>query len=97
MNERVKAITNVIIEIALLLNAILTAAGKSPLPFDQDAVTVTIASLAAGADAVYCWWKNQNVTVEAQTAQKLADEMKADRGLIGGETDPLGDEVQNDR
>lgn len=89
MNEKIKAITNVIIEMALLLNAVLTAAGKNPLPLDQDAVTVTIASIAAGVDAVWCWWKNQNVTVEAQTAQKIADQMKADRGLIGGEGDPL--------
>ena len=89
--ERVTAICNVIIEMVLFLNAILTASGKSPLPLDADEVTVTVSSLIAGVDAVWCWWKNQNLTAEAQTAQKLADEMKADRKLIGGEIDPMPD------
>lgn len=89
--ERAKAIANVIVEMVLFLNAILIACDRSPLPIDADAITVTISAIFAGADAVWCWWKNQNITAEAQTAQRLADEMKADRELIGGEGDPLGD------
>lgn len=91
MNERITAIVNVIVELALLANAILTAAGKNPLPLNQDALTVTATSVLAGLDAVYCWWKNQNITAEAQTGQRLIEQMKADRGMVGGEGDPLGD------
>jgi SPP1 family holin len=94
--ESTKAIINLVIEAILFLNAILTAAGKNPLPLDTDAITVTLTSVFAGISAVYCWWKNQNITVEAQTAQKIADEMKADRELIGGEENPLGDSEGDD-
>ena len=91
MQEKAKAFTNILIALALLVNAVLTAAGKSPLPINENDIAVTVAALAAGLDTVYVWWKNQNVTIEAQTAQKLADELKADRALAGGEGDPLGD------
>ena len=89
---REKAIANIIIAGLLLLNAILTAAGKNPLPFDEHAITETLAYIAAAVDTVWVWWKNQNVTIEAQTAQKIMDEMKQNRDEAGGEGDPL--EVQ---
>lgn len=96
MKEKSKAIANIIIALVLFINSLLTAAGKSPIPIDEDSVAVTISSLIAAADIVFVWWKNQNVTPEAQTAQKIADQLKADRNEIGGETDPLGDERGKD-
>lgn len=92
MGERTKAIINLIIAAVVLVNAILTASGRNPIPFDQNAVAEFITYAAAGLETVWIWWKNQNVTAEAITAQKIADEMKADRDLAGGEGDPLGDE-----
>ena len=89
MKETGKAIANIIIAGLLLLNAILTASGKNPLPFDEYAITGALSYLAAAVDTVYVWWKNQNVTLEAQTGQKIIDEMKSNRDEAGGESDPL--------
>lgn len=90
MKEKVKAIANIIIAAVLFLNAILTASGKNPIPFDESAITEALSYLAAGIDTIWIWWKNQNISVEAQTAQKVIDEMKANRNKAGGEGDPLG-------
>lgn len=90
MKEKSKAIANVIIAGLLLLNAILTASGKNPLPFDEYAITETLSYIAAAVDTVWIWWKNQNVTIEAQTAQKIMDDMKKSRDMSGGEGDALG-------
>lgn len=90
MKEKVKAIANIIIAAVLFLNAILTASGKNPIPFDESAITEALSYLAAGIDTIWIWWKNQNISVEAQTAQKVIDEMKVNRNKAGGEGDPLG-------
>lgn len=92
MTEKVKAITNIIVAGLLLFNAILTAAGKNPIPFDEHAITEALAYIAAALDTLYIWYKNQNITVEAQTGQKIINELKANRDKAGGEGDPL--EVQ---
>lgn len=92
MEERTKAIINIVIAFAVLINAILTAAGRNPIPINENAVAEVISYTAAGLETLWIWWKNQNLTPEAITAQKIADEMKADREMAGGEGDPLGDE-----
>ena len=92
MEERTKAIINIVIAFAVLINAILTAAGRNPIPVNENAVAEVISYTAAGLETLWIWWKNQNLTAEAITAQKIADEMKADRETAGGEGDPLGDE-----
>lgn len=92
MEERTKAIINLAIAAVVLINAILTASGRNPVPINENAIAEFISYGAAGLETVWIWWKNQNVTAEAITAQKIADEMKADREMIGGEGDPLGDE-----
>lgn len=91
MNEKGKAIADILIALVLFVNAILTACGKSPLPLNEDAVTMTICSIASALDIIYVWWRNQNITIEAQTAQNTLNELKASRDLAGGEGDPLGE------
>lgn len=89
MKEKGKAIANIIIAGILFLNAVLTAKGNNPFPFNENAITETVSYIVAGLDAVWIWWKNQNITIEAQTAQKIMDDMKNDRNKVGGEGDPL--------
>ena len=88
---RIKAITNLAIAMLLLANAILTAMGKSPLPFDQTEVTEMISYVASIVATLWAWWKNNNMTIEAETGQAIIDEMKANRGEAGGDGDPLDD------
>ena len=79
MNEKVKAIIRLIVMAVLLVNMGLTVAGKNPIPLDETALTEWLTVAAAGISAVYSWWKNNNVTKQAQQAQAVLNELKADK------------------
>lgn len=87
--SRAKALTNLVVAMVLLANAILTAMGKSPLPFDQTEVTEMVSYAASIVATMWAWWKNNNMTIEAETGQALVDELKSNRNEVGGESDPL--------
>lgn len=76
MNEKVKAIIRLIVMAVLLVNMGLTVAGKNPIPLDETALTEWLTVAAAGISAVYSWWKNNNVTKQAQQAQAVLNELK---------------------
>lgn len=70
-----------IIRIAVLaittINAILTASGKNPIPFDESAFTECLAYIINGVCAVWAWWKNNNMTKEAIEGSALTRALKA--------------------
>lgn len=76
MNEKVKAIIRLIVMAVLMVNMGLTVAGKNPIPLDETALTEWLTVAAAGISAVYSWWKNNNVTKQAQQAQAVLNELK---------------------
>lgn len=77
MNEKIKAIIRLIVMAVLMVNMGLTVAGKNPIPLDETALTEWLTVAAAGISAVYSWWKNNNVTKQAQQAQAVLNELKA--------------------
>lgn len=60
-----------------LLNAILTAAGKNPLPYSEtetyEAVSIVLAVIAT----IVGWWKNNSFTPAAIQADKYMKELKS--------------------
>lgn len=68
------------IRLAVLLyavtNASLLAFDINPLPFTDEEVSAGITAILAFGSSVYAWWKNNNVTREAQRAQLELDRMK---------------------
>lgn len=72
-----------IIRIAVLaittVNAVLTASGKNPIPFNENAFTECLAYVINGACAVWAWWKNNNVTRNAQHAQKVLNRLNREK------------------
>ncbi len=87
MKSRIEAIASLIVTALFIVNSVLTASGKNPIPYDEDSVYMTISNVLTGISVLYVWYKNQNLTVEAQTAQDLLDEMKADRNEPDGSND----------
>lgn len=73
-----EAITRLVIAVILLVNAVLTAKGYNPIPFNENAVTEAITQLFAAAGVVWVWWKNNNVTHEAREAQEYLNWLKSD-------------------
>lgn len=79
MNKELsKAIINLVVMAALTINAGLTAKGINPIPFDESAVTEWLTYIASGLSAIWAWWKNNNVTKNAQYAQESLNVLKTD-------------------
>ena len=72
----VKAIIRLVVTIVLTVNAYLTAKGINPIPFDANTFTEVATQVAAGASVLWAWWKNNNVTSAAQTAQSVLTSIK---------------------
>ena len=59
-----------------LLNTILTAAGKNPLPFSDTDVYSAVTAAATAVTAVIAWWKNNSFSKEAIRADEYMKELK---------------------
>jgi hypothetical protein len=71
--ERVKAIaTIVVVAVVNVLNVLGYA-------MDAEPYVNAITSVCSAVGIAWAWWKNQNVTVEAQQAQVYLDGLKAAR------------------
>lgn len=53
-----------------LINQILVTFGYSPIPFENEAIEQTVASLFTGLTAILAWWKNNSFTQKARLADK---------------------------
>ena len=71
--ETLKAIITIIVTAAVNIANVLGYA------LDMDTVLNAVLSVFAFACIVYSWWFNQNVTLEAQEAQKLLNQLKAEK------------------
>lgn len=71
-----QAIIRLLVATIVLLNQILVAYGWSPLPFSEEEIYNGLSALASAVVVVWVWWKNNNVTNEAQQAQKELDKLK---------------------
>ena len=62
-----------------LLNQLLTAAGKSPLPIEDDTVNLLVSTVATVLAAGVAWWKNNSFSPAAQEGDKVMKELKGER------------------
>lgn len=81
MNGKVKAIIRIAVLAITCINAALTAAGKNPIPFDENAFTEFVAYAINGVAAVWAWWKNNDMTYAAQEGTKVTHALKADKEI----------------
>lgn len=71
--ERIKAIATIIVTAGVNIANILGYA------WDAEPIVNGVLSVISFAAIVYSWWFNQNVTCEAQEAQKVLNELKAEK------------------
>lgn len=91
MKVSTETIIRTIVLVVALINQILTAIGKNPLPFSDDVIyeAVTLA-VTIGASA-WAWWKNNSFTKaaieadEVMAAKKLGIEQNTVEDGIGVE------------
>ena len=77
MKGKKGAIIRILVLAITTTNAILTAMGKNPIPFDETAFTECIAYIINGVAAVWAWWKNNDMTKEAVEGTALTHALKA--------------------
>lgn len=92
MNERIKAFMRILVTAVAMINAILVAKGISPIPFDETAVTQFVSDAVAGAATFWVWWKNNNITKEAMSAQLHLNELKKGYSPDDGEMENMENE-----
>jgi len=71
-----QAIVRLVVLVILLINQTLVTLGWSPLPFSEEQIYEAVSSVAVVGVAIWTWYKNNNVTKEAQEAQKVLDKLK---------------------
>lgn len=80
-----QAIVNLVVLAILLLNQTLIIFGWNPLPFSEEQIFEGVSAVATAVVALYTYYKNNNLSKEAQEAQKVLDELKqAKRNEKGG-------------
>ena len=72
-NERISAIVTVVVQMFFVINAILTAAGRNPIPFDETAVTETLTYIITIGWSAWAWWRNNNLTKAAVKGQEVTN------------------------
>lgn len=75
-NQRLAAFARLLVPFYALVNAFLLSLGYNPLPFSDEEVTAAVNTVIGAVGTLYVWWKNSNVTKEAQEAQLLYDQVK---------------------
>ena len=73
-----QAIVRLVVLVILLVNQTLIVMGWSPLPYTEDQIYEAVSSVATVAVAIWTWYKNNNVTKEAQQAQEYLDKLKGE-------------------
>ena len=77
-----EAITNVLILVVALINAILQMLGINTLPIENEELSAVVSGVFLVGMALWNTWKNRNVTTVSQEVQQIADAVKNGELLI---------------
>ena len=69
-------IARTVVLVVSLLNVLLNAFGKNPLPFSDDEVYTTVSTVVAVVASLAAWWKNNSFTPEAIEADDFMTRLK---------------------
>lgn len=70
MDYKTQAIIRGICTLILFINAILTAKGINPIPFDENTFTEVATEVVGGLSLLWVWWKDSPITKLAQKKYK---------------------------
>lgn len=77
MNEKTVAFIRLALPLYAMINALLLSLGYNPIPFTPEKVDAFITGLIGVISVLWAWWKNNNITPEAQKMQRSLDDKKA--------------------
>lgn len=76
MKVKTETIVRTIILVVALVNQILTAVGKNPLPFSESEMYEGLTAVVTIAASIWAWWKNNSFTKAAINADEYMHELK---------------------
>jgi len=85
MHVSAETIIRTIVLAAAMVNQILTAAGRNPLPFSDSQIYEGASLAVTFAASVWAWWKNNSFTQEALAGDALMQHLKDEKKLTGGD------------
>jgi SPP1 family holin len=77
MKPSKSTIVRTVVLVVMLLNQLLAAFGKSPLPFSDEQVDTFVSTLLTAVSAIWAWWRNNSFTKAAIKADEYMKELKA--------------------
>ena len=78
-NNKSNAIVRLVVLVILIVNQTLITLGYEPLPFSDEQIYEAVSIVALVAGTIWIWWKNNNLTAEAQHAQIVLNDLKKRR------------------
>lgn len=63
-----------------LINQLLIAFGKKPLPIEDDQMYKIVSTLVTAGVTLWCWWKNNSFTLPAIKADKYLEKLRKEEG-----------------
>lgn len=75
-----ETIARTVVLFVALLNTVLNACGKNPLPFSDDEVYTGVSAVVATVASIWAWWKNNSFTSAAVKADEVLKIEKAEGG-----------------
>lgn len=72
-----ETIVRTVVLVLVLVNQILTATGKNPLPFSEAAMYEGISAVFTAAASIWAWWKNNSFTHKAIEADAYLQELRS--------------------
>ncbi len=74
-----ETILRTVVLVLTLLNQILTALGKNPLPFSDEAIYEGLSAVLTAAASLWAWWKNNSFTKAAVEADEYLKKHKEEQ------------------
>lgn len=75
-----ETIARTVVLFVALLNTVLNACDKNPLPFSDDEIYTGVSAVVTTVAAVWAWWKNNSFTAAAVKADEVLKIEKAEGG-----------------
>lgn len=75
-NIKTDTVIRTIILIIALVNQVLTALGKNPLPWSNEEIYSGLSAVATVAASAWAWWKNNSFTNAAVAADEYMETLK---------------------
>lgn len=71
-------IIRTVVLVVALVNQVLTATGKNPLPFSDDMIYEAVTLAVTIGASVWAWWKNNSFTKAAIEADQYLKDLKTE-------------------